>query len=79
MFGHGSALTPKPNFVLVISSAGAERIGHMDFMQDCADRIKGRVQITTDGHKCISRSRRETPLECDVDYAQLQKIYGCFP
>jgi IS1 family transposase len=23
----------------------------LDFMQDCADRIKGRVQVTTDGHK----------------------------
>ena len=23
----------------------------MDFMQDCADRIRGRVQVTTDGHR----------------------------
>jgi hypothetical protein len=47
----------------------------LDFMQDCANRIKGRVQITTDGHKAYLQAV-EGAFGCEVDYAQLQKIYG---
>ena len=47
----------------------------MDFMQDCASRIRGRVQITTDGLKCYLDAV-EDAFGCDIDYAQLQKIYG---
>jgi IS1 family transposase len=47
----------------------------MDFMKDCASRIKGRVQVTTDGHKAYI-SAVEDSFGADVDYAQLQKIYG---
>jgi|ERR1019366_711423 IS1 family transposase len=47
----------------------------MDFMQDCASRIKGRVQITTDGHRAYLEAV-ESAFGMDVDYAQLQKIYG---
>ena len=47
----------------------------MDFMLDCAARIKGRVQITTDGHKAYLEAVEEA-FGADVDYAQLQKIYG---
>src|SRR2546429_2772997 len=46
-----------------------------DFMQDCARRIKGRVQITTDGHKAYLEAV-EDAFGADIDYAQLQKIYG---
>jgi IS1 family transposase len=46
-----------------------------EFMQDCASRIKGRVQITTDGHKAYLEAV-EDAFGADVDYAQLQKIYG---
>src|SRR5664280_2671981 len=46
-----------------------------DFMQDCAERVKGRVQLTTDGHKAYLAAV-EGAFGCDVDYAQLQKIYG---
>jgi IS1 family transposase len=45
-----------------------------DFM-DCAERIRGRVQITTDGHKAYLEAV-EGAFGMDVDYAQLQKIYG---
>jgi IS1 family transposase len=45
------------------------------FMDDCADRIKGRVQITTDGHRVYLQAV-EDAFGADVDYAQLQKIYG---
>lgn len=47
----------------------------MDFMLDCAARIKGRVQVTTDGHKAYLEAVEEA-FGADVDYAQLQKIYG---
>jgi 3-methyladenine DNA glycosylase/8-oxoguanine DNA glycosylase len=44
-------------------------------MQDCADRIKGRVQITTDGHRSYLEAV-EGAFGMECDYAQLQKIYG---
>jgi IS1 family transposase len=46
-----------------------------DFMEDCANRIKNRVQITTDGHKAYLEAV-ESAFGADIDYAQLQKIYG---
>jgi len=45
------------------------------FMEDCADRIKGRVQITTDAHRAYLVAV-EDAFGSDVDYAQLQKLYG---
>ena len=47
----------------------------MEFMQDCASRIKGRVQVTTDGHKAYLEAV-EDAFGADCDYAMLQKIYG---
>jgi len=46
-----------------------------DFMQDCASRIHGRVQITTDGHH-VYLDAVEAAFRDGVDYAMLQKIYG---
>lgn len=46
-----------------------------EFMQDCADRIRGRVQVTTDGHKAFLEAV-EGAFGMDCDYAQLRKIYG---
>src|SRR6202161_129097 len=46
-----------------------------EFMQDCATRIRNRVQITTDGHKAYLEAV-ESAFGADIDYAQLQKIYG---
>src|SRR5450631_3485416 len=46
-----------------------------EFMNDCASRITGRVQVTTDGHKAYLEAV-EGAFGMDVDYAQLQKIYG---
>jgi IS1 family transposase len=46
-----------------------------EFMQDVAERIRGRVQLTTDGHKAYLDAV-EDAFGADVDYAQLQKIYG---
>ena len=46
-----------------------------DFMNDCASRIKGRVQVTTDGHRAYLDAV-EGAFGMDCDYAMLQKIYG---
>jgi IS1 family transposase len=46
-----------------------------EFMQDVAARIRGRVQLTTDGHRAYLNAV-EDAFGMDVDYAQLQKIYG---
>ena len=46
-----------------------------DFMEDIADRVKGRLQLTTDGHKPYLEAV-EGAFGMDVDFATLQKIYG---
>jgi IS1 family transposase len=46
-----------------------------EFMEDCASRIKGRVQVTTDGHRAYLEAV-EGAFGMDCDYAMLQKIYG---
>lgn len=46
-----------------------------EFMEDCASRIRNRVQITTDGHRAYLDAV-ENAFGADIDYAQLQKIYG---
>jgi IS1 family transposase len=47
----------------------------MEFMEDCASRIRGRVQVTTDAHKPYLKAV-EGAFGIEVDYAQLHKIYG---
>ena len=44
-------------------------------MQDCADRINSRPQITTDSLKNYPDAI-ESAFGADVDYAQLHKLYG---
>jgi IS1 family transposase len=46
-----------------------------DFIKDCSERIRGRVQLTTDGHKPYLQAVDEN-FGADIDYATLQKIYG---
>lgn len=47
----------------------------MQFMQDVADRISSRVQLTTDSHRPYLTAV-EGAFGLEVDYAQLHKIYG---
>jgi IS1 family transposase len=47
----------------------------MEFMEYCASRIQGRVQVTTDAHKPYLKAV-EGAFGLEVDYAQLHKIYG---
>ena len=46
-----------------------------EFMQDCAERIVGRPQITTDAHKPYLPAVEEA-FGADCDYAQLHKLFG---
>jgi len=46
-----------------------------DFMNDVASRVRGRVQLTTDGHKPYLEAV-EGAFGMDVDFATLHKIYG---
>jgi IS1 family transposase len=45
------------------------------FMTDCANRIVGRPQITTDAHRPYLQAI-EDAFGMEVDYAQLHKIFG---
>jgi IS1 family transposase len=47
----------------------------VDFMQDCADRIVSKPQITTDAHKPYLKAVEEA-FGGNADYAMLHKIYG---
>lgn len=46
-----------------------------DFVADVAARLCHRVQITTDAHRPYLQAI-EDEFGCEVDYSQLQKIYG---
>ena len=45
------------------------------FIDDLASRLANRVQLTSDGHKAYLEAV-EGAFGCDVDYAQLVKMYG---
>lgn len=46
-----------------------------EFIGDVAARLRHRVQITTDAHRPYLQAI-EDEFGCEVDYSQLQKIYG---
>lgn len=54
---------------------GRSAIWAHEFMEDVASRVRGRVQLTTDGHKAYLDAV-EDAFGMDVDFATLQKIYG---
>lgn len=49
-----------------------------EFMQDIADRLVGRVQLTTDGFNAYLEAV-EGAFGAKIDYAQLVKLYGEAP
>src|SRR5271165_3358434 len=52
-----------------------DRYAAYNVMCDCANRIVGRPQITTDAHRPYLQAI-EDAFGTEVDYAQLHKIYG---
>ena len=65
---------------LIVSHFVGGRDGEcaMMFMDDVAKRLATRVQLTTDGHRDYLDAV-EGAFGCDVDFAQLVKIYGAAP
>jgi IS1 family transposase len=65
---------------LVVSyMVGMRDLGYArEFMNDLADRIANRVQLTTDGLKCCLDAVEDVFVG-DIDYAQLIKVYGNAP
>lgn len=62
---------------LIVSWYVGERdaIAANDFMNDVADRLVNRVQLTTDGHRAYLMAV-ENAFGNNIDYAMLQKLYG---
>lgn len=62
---------------MIVSFFVGDRSGEsaMVLMDDLAARLSNRVQLTTDGHKAYLEAV-EGAFGCDVDYAQLIKLYG---
>lgn len=48
------------------------------FIEDLAARLSNRVQLTTDGHRAYVEAVEDS-FGGDIDFAQLQKIYGHAP
>ncbi|MCI0356678.1 MAG: IS1 family transposase [Acidobacteria bacterium] len=52
-----------------------DKVAACEFMLDCASRMVGRPQITTDAHRPYLQAIEEA-FGADADYAMLHKIYG---
>ena len=48
------------------------------FINDVAERVTGRIQLTSDGHKPYLEAVEGT-FGAEIDYATLQKLYGADP
>lgn len=72
--GHRRGHELIPSWLVSTRDAGAA----YEFIQDEASRMRGRVQLTTDGHKPYL-SAVEDAFGADIDYATLTKLYGADP
>jgi transposase-like protein len=80
VFGYGDVWTwtaiDADSKLIVSYMLGLRDSGYAtEFMQDLADRLANRVQLTTDGLKAYLEAV-EDAFGGEVDYAQLIKIYG---
>jgi len=62
---------------LIVSYLVGDRSGDaaMELMDDLRSRLANRVQLSTDGHRAYLEAV-EGAFGCDVDYAQIIKMYG---
>ncbi len=70
-----TALDADSKMILSYFVGGRDGECAMWFMDDLAARLANRVQLTSDGHRAYLEAV-EGAFGCDVDYAQLVKIYG---
>ncbi|MGP1396851.1 MAG: IS1 family transposase [Inquilinaceae bacterium] len=73
-----TALDADSKLIVAYLVGGRDSEYAMAFMDDIAKRLANRVQMTTDGHRAYLEAV-EDAFGCDVDYAQLVKIYGAAP
>lgn len=73
-----TALDADSKLIISYLVGGRDSEYAMVFMDDVASRLANRVQMTTDGHKAYLEAI-EGAFGCDVDYAQLVKMYGSAP
>jgi len=70
-----SALDADHKLIIAYAVGGRDADYASAFMQDVADRLANRVQMTTDGHKAYLEAV-EGAFGADIDYAMLVKHYG---
>lgn len=70
-----TALDADSKMILSYLVGGRDAEYAMWFMDDLATRLANRVQLTSDGHRAYLEAV-EGAFGCDVDYAQLIKLYG---
>jgi IS1 family transposase len=73
-----TALDADSKLIISYLVAGRDAEYARGFMDDVADRLANRVQLTTDGHKAYLEAV-ESAFGGDVDFAQLVKLYGPTP
>jgi IS1 family transposase len=73
-----TALDADSKLIISYLVGGRDSEYAMAFMDDVASRLANRVQLTTDGHKAYLEAV-EGAFGCDVDFAQLVKMYGAAP
>ena len=79
-FGYGdvwtfTALDADTKLILSWYIGNRNAVCATDFMKDVANRLKNRVQLTTDGHKMYLEAVEEA-FGSEIDFSQLIKIYG---
>lgn len=70
-----TAIDADSKMILSYLVGGRDSEYAMEFMDDLASRLAHRVQLTSDGHRAYLEAV-EGAFGCDVDYAQLVKMYG---
>ncbi|MFM7293632.1 MAG: IS1 family transposase [Burkholderiales bacterium] len=70
-----TAIDADSKMILSYLVGGRDAEYAMWFMDDLASRLATRVQLTSDGHRAYLEAV-EGAFGCDVDYAQLVKMYG---
>jgi IS1 family transposase len=84
VFGHGDVWTwvgIDADSKLVMSYQVGDRTARTayGFMWDLASRVRGRVQLTTDGHRAYLQAVDQAFEGREIDYAILDKMYASNP
>lgn len=73
-----TALCPDTKLIACWYVGSRDASAAYHFINDLADRLASRIQLTTDGHRPYVQAV-EDAFGCDIDYAMLIKIYGNAP